>query len=100
MKTYIEAVAVAALIAVPAVSFAQVYAPVTRAEVHAQLVQSERAGFHPGGQQEDYPQNIQATQAGAAAQQGGSTGYGGVEDGLSVSGAHASAGVQRTYFDY
>ena len=48
MKSLIQAVALAAVLAVPAVSFAQSDAPVTRAQVRAELVQLEKAGYNPG----------------------------------------------------
>ncbi|CAN7145181.1 DUF4148 domain-containing protein [Caballeronia sp. LjRoot31] len=89
MKSLIQAVVVAAVLAVPAVSFAQSnQQPLTRAEVKAQLVQIEKAGYNPATSNDyDYPANIQAAEARVAAQNSGSSSYGGVANGSSDSGA-------------
>ncbi|MEK6349399.1 MAG: DUF4148 domain-containing protein [Burkholderia sp.] len=64
MKTLIAAVAAAAVLSVPVVSFAQQSnGPLTRAEVKAQLVQLEKAGYQPGTDRTDYPAGIQAAEA-------------------------------------
>lgn len=84
----IQSLIVAAVLAVPAVSFAQSNAPVTRAQVRAELVQLEKAGYRPGsGDQTTYPVQIQAAEARVAAQNSAATSYGGVADGSSASGA-------------
>ncbi|SAL09284.1 purine nucleoside phosphorylase [Caballeronia udeis] len=84
----VQSLIVAAVLAVPAVSsFAQSNAPVTRAEVKAQLVQLEKAGYQPGRDDPTYPADIQAAEARVAAQNGAATSYGGVNDGTSASGA-------------
>jgi hypothetical protein len=88
MKSFIQAVAVAAVLAVPAVSFAQSNAPLTRAEVRAQLVQFEKAG--PADSNTSYPVQALAAESMVAAQNGASTGYGGVANGSSASGARRS----------
>ena len=88
MKSLMQAVAVAAVLAVPAVSFAQSNAPLTRAEVRAQLVQFEKAG--PADTDASYPVQTLAAESKAAAQNGASTGYGGVASGSSASGARPS----------
>ena len=80
MKSLIKAVALAALVAAPVVSFAQSQQPLTRAQVRAELVQLEKAGYNPNDWM-NYPENIQAAQAKiAAAQNTGAqadaTGYG------------------------
>ncbi|CAB3733882.1 DUF4148 domain-containing protein [Paraburkholderia rhynchosiae] len=76
---------VAAAVAIPAVSFARSNQPLTRAEVKAQLVQIERAGYNPGMDNcMTYPLEIQAAEARVAAQNG--QGYGGVEEGSPESG--------------
>jgi hypothetical protein len=103
MKSLIRAVAVAAVLAIPAVSFAQ-SAPVTRADVRAQLVQLERAGYNPASDQTQYPRNIQAAEARVSAQNGSNVSYGGVSDGTSASGSfgHAAldAGTKPVYFGH
>jgi hypothetical protein len=87
MKSVINAVAVVVALGAPIVSFAQSNAPVTRAQVRAELVQLEKAGYHPGaGDQSDYPVQIQAAEARVAAQNGASSGYGGAASGSSAAG--------------
>jgi Domain of unknown function (DUF4148) len=83
----VQSLIVAAALAIPAVSsFAQSNQPVTRAEVKAQLVQLEKAGYNPVGDQTQYPTNIQAAEARVNAENGAATGFGGVADGTSASG--------------
>ncbi|SDC26102.1 DUF4148 domain-containing protein [Paraburkholderia lycopersici] len=91
MKSLIQAVAVAVALVVPVASFAQSDGPVTRAQVRAELVQLEKAGYHVGdGDQAHYPDAIQAAEAKVAAQQvaanGGQGGYGGAASGSSDAG--------------
>ncbi|CAG9273163.1 conserved exported hypothetical protein [Paraburkholderia unamae] len=92
MKSLIQAVAVAVAVAlvVPVASFAQSNGPVTRAQVRAELVQLEKAGYHVGdGDQAHYPDAIQAAEAKVAAQQVATSGYGGVVSGSSEAGRPA-----------
>jgi hypothetical protein len=85
----VQSLIVAAALAIPAVSsFAQSNQPVTRAEVKAQLVQLEKAGYNPAGDQTQYPANIQAAQARVNAEDGAATGFGGVADGSSAASTH------------
>jgi hypothetical protein len=87
MKSLIKAVAVAVVLAVPAVSFAQANQPVTRAQVRAELVQLEKAGYRPGaGSEAHYPDEVLAAQARVNAQNGAASGYGGVANGASQAG--------------
>jgi hypothetical protein len=86
MKSLIQAVVVAAALAAPALSFAQSNAPVTRAQVRADLVQLEKAGYRPGDDETHYPVAVQAAEARVAAQNGATSGYGGVASGASQSG--------------
>jgi hypothetical protein len=81
---------VAAALAIPAVSFAQSNQALTRAEVKAQLVQVERAGYNPSMDRTTYPAEIQAAEAKVAAQNG--QGYGGTVDSSSASGARGYTG--------
>jgi hypothetical protein len=69
MKTLIAlSLAVSALVA-PALSFAQTQAPLTRAQVYADLVRVERAGYNPTTSDDaTYPADIQAAEAKIAAQ--------------------------------
>src|ERR1700729_4335298 len=89
MKWLIQAVVVVAVLAAPAMAFAQSsQQPLTRAEVKAQLIQIEKAGYNPATANDyDYPANIQAAEARVAAQNGGTTGYGGVANGTADSGS-------------
>jgi uncharacterized membrane protein len=96
MKSLIQAVLVAAALAAPVAVFAQSSAPLTRAQVRAELVQLEKAGYHVGdGDQTTYPAQIQAAEAKVAAQNG-ATGVGGVVSGSSEAGRPA---VSKADFD-
>jgi hypothetical protein len=93
MKKALICLALAAgTLAAPVLSFAQSNAPVTRAEVRADLVRVEQAGYNPAaGNDNNYPADIQAAEAKVAAQnaqQQATQAYGGVaENGTSSSGA-------------
>jgi len=82
-------VLIAGLIAAPVASFAQSSQPVSRAQVHAELAQVEKAGYDPRDYVH-YPENLQAAEAKVAAQnatvQAAVSGYGGAADGASRSG--------------
>lgn len=56
----VQSVVVAALLAVPALSFAQSNQPLTRAQVRAELVQLQQAGYNPASDNTQYPKNIEA----------------------------------------
>ncbi|MDN7720390.1 DUF4148 domain-containing protein [Burkholderia gladioli] len=63
------AIALCAL-TIPALSFAQGTAPITRAQVVAELAQLEQAGYDPAaGESVDYPAKLQAAEAKVAQQQ-------------------------------
>jgi len=85
----VQSLIIAAALAIPAASsFAQSDASVTRAQVRAELVQLEKAGYRPGeGDQVTYPAQIQAAEARVAAQNSATSSYGGVSSGSSASGA-------------
>jgi hypothetical protein len=70
MKKIIACLAIAAgALAAPALSFAQSNGPVTRAQVRADLVAVEKAGYNPSlGNDIHYPADIQAAEARIAAQ--------------------------------
>ncbi|CAB3751822.1 DUF4148 domain-containing protein [Paraburkholderia solisilvae] len=103
MKSLIKAVAIAALLAAPVVSFAQAsQSTVTRAQVRQELIQLEKAGYNPAlSNDTTYPEDIQAAerrvQAANAAQNQGvarqpsapsaDTGYGAATGGNSQAGA-------------
>ena len=68
MKSLFYAVAVGAALSIPLMSYAQTNQPVTRAQVRAELVQLEKAGYNPASDQTEYPKNIQAAEARVVAQ--------------------------------
>ncbi|MGN6233972.1 MAG: DUF4148 domain-containing protein [Trinickia sp.] len=100
MKSLIQAVAIAAAFAAPVAAFAQSNAPVTRAQVKAELVQFEQAGGRTNvGADPYYPQDAQVAQARVDAQSGSNQGYGGVQAGSSASAAPVqSDGRKPVYF--
>lgn len=81
----------ATTLAAPAFAFAQSNGPVTRAEVRADLVAVEKAGYNPAlASDPNYPSDIQAAEARIAAQHDGAEAtqaYGGAQAGTSASGA-------------
>jgi hypothetical protein len=85
-KLTLAAMLAATLLAGPIVAHAQTNDPVTRAEVRADLVRVEQAGYNPStGEDVHYPADIQAADAKLAAQQDSS--YGGVAQGTSAAGS-------------
>lgn len=87
----IQSLMVAAVVALPVLSFAQSNQPLTRAEVRAQLVELEKAGYNPVGDQTQYPNNIEAAEARVSAHNGFSAAsYGPSTSGTSASGSHAA----------
>lgn len=93
MKKLLPAVVVAAMLAAPAISFAQSSQQgLTRAEVRAQLVELEQAGYKPQSDRVNYPQDLQAAEARVSAEKlanGNTSGYGAPAAGTSESGAPA-----------
>ena len=83
LKSLIPAFALASALAMPVISFAQSNGPVTRAQVRADLVQLEKAGYHVGDGHTTYPVEIQAAEAKVAAQNRAASGYGGAVTGSS-----------------
>lgn len=100
MKSLIQAVAIAAAFAAPVAAFAQSNAPVTRAQVTAEMVQFQQAGGRLNSSNDPrYPEDAQVAQARVNAQNGNNQGYGGVQAGSSASGAPAHIdGVKPIYF--
>jgi hypothetical protein len=88
MKSLLFAV-VASALALPLAAFAQsdLSAPLTRAQVQADLQQWEQAGYHPVTNEDaSYPRDVQAAEARLTARNS-TTGYGGVMSGSSASGS-------------
>ncbi|AXL50509.1 hypothetical protein DSC91_002764 [Paraburkholderia caffeinilytica] len=105
MKTLIHAALIAGIFATPVASFAQdATAPLTRAEVRADLIRVEQAGYRPAAKDVYYPKNIQAAEARVQAQNDaaqGSTGVGGAPDGSSQAGAPtATVNTHSIYFGH
>jgi hypothetical protein len=113
MRSLVQAVIVAAAFAAPVASFAQQSnAPLTRAQVRAQLVELEKAGYNPAASNDaTYPAEIQAAEARVAADHAAAaaanapaadtSGVGGVAAGSSASGqarSPSSDGIKPTYF--
>ncbi|TDQ97512.1 DUF4148 domain-containing protein [Paraburkholderia silvatlantica] len=88
----LAAAALAALVAVPALSFAQSSEPVTRAEVKAELVQLQKAGYNPASDNTQYPANLQAALLRVSAGNGAAaSAFGGVVQGASAAGSRTHA---------
>ncbi|AOI91571.1 DUF4148 domain-containing protein [Burkholderia pseudomultivorans] len=98
MKSLVQAVVVAAALVAPVVSFAQSGSTITRAQVRAELVQLQQAGYNSArGEDPHYPEAIQAATARVAEQQRAlaqaqgvdASGYGAQAQGASASGSRA-----------
>lgn len=101
MKSLIKAVALTVVLVAPVASFAQSNQPVTRAQVRAELVQLEKAGYNPATANDfDYPANIQAAEARVAAENGTAqtSGYGPSVSGSSQAGQPAAADGTKPIF--
>ncbi|MDN7486244.1 DUF4148 domain-containing protein [Burkholderia sp. AU45274] len=61
--------AVAVLAAIPALSFADTGHGLTRADVRADLVRLEKAGYRPASSEANYPNDIAAAENAVAAEQ-------------------------------
>jgi hypothetical protein len=99
MKSFIEAAVIAALVATPFAAFAQSNPnnqPLTRAQVRAELVQLEKAGYDPSMTNgDDYPAHLQAAEARIASQNQAAqtSGYGAPAQGSSRSGGRTDSAV-------
>ena len=99
MKSLIQAVAIAAAFAAPVAAFAQSDAPVTRAQVNAELVQFEQAGGRVNFSNDPYyPTDAQVAQARVIAQNAGNQAIGGVQAGSSASGSALKADSAKSLF--
>ncbi|HVE06564.1 MAG TPA: DUF4148 domain-containing protein [Paraburkholderia sp.] len=117
MKSLIKAVVIATVLAAPVVSFAQSSQGLTRAQVRAELIQLEKAGYNPATANDTtYPQDLQAAERRVEAQQAqavaqapaakpapaADTGYGSNAGGSSQAGAPATLNNQpgSVYFGH
>ncbi|MDR5735504.1 DUF4148 domain-containing protein [Caballeronia sp. LZ025] len=94
MKSFVKAVAAAAILLAPAMSFAQDNSSVTRAQVQQDLRQVEAAGYNPAqSDRTTYPNDVQAAERRASQQNGAMKGdesaYGGANGGTSAAGMRA-----------
>jgi hypothetical protein len=88
MKSLIHAVVVATILAAPVASFAQSAQPLTRAQVRAELIQLEKAGYDPLTDAYSYPGSLQKAEARVEAAHLEASSYGGTAvAGASQSGA-------------
>jgi hypothetical protein len=101
MKSLIAAALAATVLAAPAVSFAQAsQQPLTRAQVRAEHVQHEKAGYRPGLSSPYYPEDLQAAQARVAQQNATAeaTAYGASTNGSTQAGSRTTANIKPVYF--
>ncbi|WP_027815804.1 DUF4148 domain-containing protein [Paraburkholderia bannensis] len=102
MKTLIAAALAATVLAAPALSFAQAnnQQPLTRAQVRAELVQLEKAGYRPGLSSPYYPEDLQAAQARVAQQNATAeaTAYGASTNGSTQAGSRSTENIKPVYF--
>ena len=94
IKAFVPALVIASALAAPTFAFAQDNGPVTRAQVRAELVQLEKAGYNPSQDRVNYPQDLQAAQARVNAENGGSA-YGSSTAGTAQSGVAVSQPTSR-----
>ncbi|MBN3751963.1 DUF4148 domain-containing protein [Paraburkholderia sp. Tr-20389] len=88
----LQSIIVAALFALPIASFAQSNQPLTRAEVRAQLVELQQAGYNAAVDATQYPKNLQEAEARISAQKfAANSAYGEADGAKSASGARAKA---------
>ena len=92
----VRSLVIAALVAVPVLSFAQSSQPVTRAEVKAELVQLQKAGYRESSDYTQYPAHLQTTLARISAESGATasasaSAFGGVALGTTAAGSRTTA---------
>jgi uncharacterized membrane protein len=105
MKSLIQIIVIGAALSAPIASFAQSSAPLTRAEVKAEVVELEKSGSSPAAANDfNYPQVTQAAEARVAANSGNgeaATGFGGAGDHSNISGSPAGKDSTRSpYLGY
>jgi uncharacterized protein DUF4148 len=103
MKALVKAVLIACALGAPTFAFAQAAnVPVTRAEVQADLVRVEQAGYHPAAKDTYYPADIQAAEAKIAAQRQTpeAASVGGEAAGVSQDGAPSALNTTQPIFTH
>jgi hypothetical protein len=104
MKKFACLALAACALASPVLAFAQsATGPLTRAQVRAELIELERAGYRPSTADDaTYPEDIQAAEAKVASQDARQPALqavgGAAQQGASQSGAHAAAPSRNLYF--
>ncbi|WP_454830165.1 DUF4148 domain-containing protein [Paraburkholderia xenovorans] len=102
MKSLTRSIIAVVVLTAPVFAFAQqAHAPVTRAQVRADLVQMENAGYNPARRDDaTYPSDIQAAEARVAAMRDvvpmSATGMGTEPISASQSGARTNAGAVQS----
>lgn len=99
MKTLACLALVIGTLATPALSFAQSTTPITRAQVRADLIRVEQAGYNPATANDpQYPADIQAAEVKVAAEQQQAAGdVGGTPmNGTAASGMHPHAATRAS----
>ncbi|KWO40233.1 purine-nucleoside phosphorylase [Burkholderia sp. MSMB1459WGS] len=98
MTNLIRAVLLSCALSAPIVAFAQTTDhTVTRAEVRADLVRVEKAGYRPIGSDPYYPEDIQAAEAKVAAQQAQSAAARPTDAATPATSSFASLDTQQLY---
>ncbi|MDR5739482.1 MULTISPECIES: DUF4148 domain-containing protein [unclassified Caballeronia] len=109
MKSFVKAVAAAAVLVAPALCFAQDNSSMTRSQVQQDLRQVEAAGYNPGqSDRTTYPSDVQAAERRVSQQDGAMSGnqseYGGANSGRSAAGMRAlrpmNSNNQSVYFGH
>lgn len=94
IKAFVPALVIASALVAPSFAFAQNNGPVTRAQVRAELVQLQKAGYNPSEDRVNYPQDLQAAQARVNAERGvTNTAYGPSTAGTAQSGARSAVSM-------
>ena len=90
MKSFVFTTVAASTLAMSVAAFSQTDSTATRAQVRAELMQLEQAGYDPAkGENPNYPADIQAAEARVSAANS-TTGYGGTASVSSSSGSRAT----------
>ena len=90
MKSWVNGIIAVAVFSAPLASFAQSDAPLSRADVRAELVQLEKAGYSPAAEDASYPAKLQMAEARVdhiRVAQAQAEGYGASTSGASQSGS-------------
>jgi len=105
MKVIFAGIATIAFLSIPLCASAQPVTPVTRAQVKAEIVQLEKAGYNPAAKDNArYPGDIQAAESRVAAQASadGNTGagYGGSSAGTADAGQPISNATRQSIYGH